>query len=178
MFSRKSRTAAKSAVAGNAVVATNEGDFKKAMSGAAKALEARYEAPLLAHGTMEPMTCTAWVTADRCNIWVGTQVISRVQSAVAEATGLPAGKVRVHNFLMGGAFGRRLETDYAVQAASTVFLTMLVDGAVTIPGVETHRLDGGGTDPGAQQLGNEGKCSRVLQHWAARRLFYRTPENH
>jgi len=66
---------------------------------------------------MEPMTCTAWVTADRCDIWVGTQVISRVQSAVAEATGLPAGKVRVHNFLMGGAFGRRLETDYAVQAA-------------------------------------------------------------
>ena len=105
------------AVAGNAVVATNEGDFKKAISGAAKTLEARYEAPLLAHATMEPMTCTAWVTADRCDIWVGTQVISRVQSAVAEATGLPAEKVRVHNFLMGGAFGRRLETDYAVQAA-------------------------------------------------------------
>ena len=105
------------AVAGNAVIATNEGDFKKAMSGAAKTLEARYEAPLLAHGTMEPMTCTAWVTAERCDIWVGTQVISRVQSAVAEVTGLPAEKVRVHNFLMGGAFGRRLETDYAVQAA-------------------------------------------------------------
>ena len=105
------------AVAGNAVVATNEGDFKKAISGAAKTLEARYEAPLLAHATMEPMTCTAWVTADRCDIWVGTQVISRVQSTVAEATGLPIEKVRVHNFLMGGAFGRRLETDYAVQAA-------------------------------------------------------------
>jgi isoquinoline 1-oxidoreductase subunit beta len=105
------------AVAGNAVVATNEGDFKKAISGAAKTLEARYEAPLLAHATMEPMTCTAWVTADRCDIWVGTQVISRVQSAVAEATSLPVKKVRVHNFLMGGAFGRRLETDYAVQAA-------------------------------------------------------------
>ena len=105
------------AVAGNAVVATNEGDFKKAISGAAKTLEAKYEAPLLAHATMEPMTCTAWVTADRCDIWVGTQVISRVQSTVAEATGLPIEKVRVHNFLIGGAFGRRLETDYAVQAA-------------------------------------------------------------
>src|SRR4029077_1382830 len=105
------------AVAGNAVVATNEGDFKKAISGAAKTLEARYEVPLLAHATMEPMTCTAWVTADRCDIWVGTQVISRVQSTVAEATGLPIEKVRVHNFLIGGAFGRRLETDYAMQAA-------------------------------------------------------------
>lgn len=105
------------AIAGNTVVATNEGDFQKAISGAAKTLEARYEAPLLAHATMEPMTCTAWVAADRCDIWVGTQVISRVQSTVAEATGLPIEKVRVHNFLMGGAFGRRLETDYAVQAA-------------------------------------------------------------
>jgi isoquinoline 1-oxidoreductase beta subunit len=105
------------AIAGNAVVATNEGDFKSAISVAAKTLEARYEAPLLAHATMEPMTCTARITGDGCDIWVGTQVIARVQSAVAAATGLPAGKVRVHNFLMGGAFGRRLETDYAVQAA-------------------------------------------------------------
>jgi isoquinoline 1-oxidoreductase beta subunit len=105
------------AIAGKAVVATNEGDFKSATSAAAKTLEARYESPLLAHATMEPMTCTARITADGCDIWVGTQVITRVQSAVAEATGLPAARVRVHNFLMGGAFGRRLETDYAVQAA-------------------------------------------------------------
>jgi isoquinoline 1-oxidoreductase subunit beta len=105
------------AIAGSAVVATNEGDLKNAISGAAKTLEARYEAPLRAHATMEPMTCAARITADGCDVWVGTQVIDRVQSAVAEATGLPAEKVRVHNFLMGGAFGRRLETDYAVQAA-------------------------------------------------------------
>jgi isoquinoline 1-oxidoreductase subunit beta len=105
------------AIAGSAVVATSEGDVKTAISVAAKTLEARYEAPLLAHATMEPMACAARITADGCDIWVETQVIARVQSAVAEATGLPADKVRVHNFLMGGAFGRRLETDYAVQAA-------------------------------------------------------------
>ena len=105
------------AVAGDAVVATNEGDFKNAISAAAKTLEARYEAPLLAHATMEPMVCAVRITADGCDIWVGTQIIARVQSAVAEATGLPAEKVRVHNFLMGGGFGRRLETDYPVQAA-------------------------------------------------------------
>ena len=77
----------------------------------------QYEAPLLAHATMEPMACAVRITADGCDIWVGTQIIARVQSAVAEATGLPAEKVRVHNFLMGGGFGRRLETDYPVQAA-------------------------------------------------------------
>ena len=105
------------AAAGEAVVATNEGDVKNAASVAATTLEARYESPLLAHGTMEPMACTVRIAADGCDVWVGTQVIARVQSAVAEATGLPVEKVRVHNFLMGGAFGRRLETDYAVQAA-------------------------------------------------------------
>ena len=105
------------AVAGKAVVATNDGDFQTATSAAAKTLEARYESPLLAHATMEPMSCTAHITADGCDIWIGTQVMTRVQSSVAEAIGFPAAKVRVHNFLMGGAFGRRLETDYAVQAA-------------------------------------------------------------
>ena len=105
------------AVAGDAVVASNEGNFRNAISTAAKTLEARYEAPLLAHATMEPMVCAARITADGCDIWVGTQIIGRVQSAVAEATGLPTEKVRVHNFLMGGGFGRRLETDYPVQAA-------------------------------------------------------------
>ncbi|WP_233559915.1 xanthine dehydrogenase family protein molybdopterin-binding subunit [Oleomonas cavernae] len=105
------------AIAGGAVVASNQGDVKNALSAAAKTLEARYEAPLLAHGTMEPMTCAVQITAGGCDVWVGTQVIARVQAAVAEAIGLPADKVRVHNFLMGGAFGRRLETDYAVQAA-------------------------------------------------------------
>jgi isoquinoline 1-oxidoreductase beta subunit len=59
------------AIAGKAVVATNEGDFKSATSAAAKTLEARYESPLLAHATMEPMTCTARITADGCDIWVG-----------------------------------------------------------------------------------------------------------
>ena len=97
------------AIAGCAVVKTNEGDFKDAISVAAKTVEARYEAPLLAHATMEPMTCSARITSDGCDIWVGTQVIARVQSAVAAVTGLPVEKVRVHNFLMGGAFGRRLE---------------------------------------------------------------------
>ncbi|SDR44233.1 isoquinoline 1-oxidoreductase/isoquinoline 1-oxidoreductase, beta subunit [Rhizobiales bacterium GAS113] len=117
------------AIAGGAVVKTNDGDVKNALSVAAKTLEARYEAPLLAHATMEPMTCTARITADGCDVWIGTQVIARVQSAVAEAMGLPVEKVRVHNFLMGGAFGRRLETDYAVQA---VMIAKQVDFPVKV----------------------------------------------
>jgi isoquinoline 1-oxidoreductase subunit beta len=117
------------AIAGEAVVATSDGDLTTATSGAAKTLEARYESPLLAHATMEPMSCTARITADGCDIWVGTQVITRVQSAVADVTGLPVAKVHVHNFLMGGAFGRRLETDYPVQA---VMIAKQVDFPVKV----------------------------------------------
>lgn len=117
------------AVAGDAVVATNEGDFKNTISTTSKVLEARYESPLLAHGTMEPMACAVRIAADGCDVWVGTQMIARVQSAVAEVTGLPSEKVRVHNFLMGGGFGRRLETDYPVQAA---MIAKLVDFPVKV----------------------------------------------
>jgi CO/xanthine dehydrogenase Mo-binding subunit len=117
------------AIAGPAVVATNEGDVKGAHSAAAKTLDARYEAPLLAHATMEPMACAIRITADGCDVWVGTQVIGRVRSAVAEAIGRPVETVRVHNFLMGGAFGRRLETDYAVQAA---MIARQADGPVKV----------------------------------------------
>ncbi|UVC13265.1 xanthine dehydrogenase family protein molybdopterin-binding subunit [Mesorhizobium onobrychidis] len=105
------------AIAGDAVVATNEGDVATAMSAGAKTLEARYQSPLLAHATMEPMSCTIWNSENGCEVWVGSQVLTRAQAAVAEAMGLPVEKVTVHNFPMGGGFGRRLETDYVVQAA-------------------------------------------------------------
>ena len=49
-------------------------------------------------------------------MWTGSQVLSRVQAAAAKVTGLPLEKVVVHNFYLGGAFGRRLEVDYVPQA--------------------------------------------------------------
>jgi isoquinoline 1-oxidoreductase beta subunit len=98
-------------------VAKNEGDVKAALESAATRLDAIYEAPFLAHATMEPMNCTAHVTADGCDIWVGTQVPTRAQEGVAKALGLKTEQVRLHNHLLGGGFGRRLEVDFIVQAA-------------------------------------------------------------
>ena len=66
---------------------------------------------------MEPLNCTVHFTKDACEVWTGTQVIARVQSEVAKAVGLPTEKVTVHNFVIGGGFGRRLELDMAVKAA-------------------------------------------------------------
>ncbi len=99
------------------VVARKNGDATQAMGRAATKIEAVYQVPYLAHATMEPLNCTVQVRPDGCDVWVGNQVVSRTQAAVAEATGLPRDKVRVYNHLLGGGFGRRLEVDYVAQAA-------------------------------------------------------------
>ena len=96
--------------------ARKEGDVAGAMAGAARKVEAIYESPFLAHATMEPINCTVQVTEDGCDIWVGTQVPTFVQTAAAKVTGLSKKRVRVHNHLLGGGFGRRLEVDFVTQA--------------------------------------------------------------
>ncbi|MDH2385421.1 xanthine dehydrogenase family protein molybdopterin-binding subunit [Bradyrhizobium sp. CER78] len=97
-------------------VAQNVGDADKAMAGAATKVEATYQLPFLAHATMEPMNCTVHVRPDGCEIWVGNQALSRVQAVAAKMLNLPPEKVVVHNHLLGGGFGRRLEVDGVVRA--------------------------------------------------------------
>ena len=99
-------------------VAKNEGDAPAVLSKAAKKLkEYTYENPFLAHATMEPMNCTAHVTPDGCDVWLGTQIPTIAQKAVAKTLGLDVDKVRINNHLLGGGFDRRLEFDFIVQAA-------------------------------------------------------------
>ena len=111
------------------VVVKKEGDFGNAMPGAAQKVEAVYEVPFLAHAAMEPMNCTVHVRADGCDIWVGNQVVSRAQATAAQVTGLPAEKILVHNHLLGGGFGRRLEVDGVTQA---VAIAKQVEGPVKV----------------------------------------------
>jgi isoquinoline 1-oxidoreductase subunit beta len=111
------------------VVARKDGDVEKAMAGATKKVEAIYQVPFLAHAAMEPMNCTVHVRNDGCDVWVGTQVATRAQRAAAEVTGLPLEKVQVHNHLLGGGFGRRLDIDgvtRAVQIAKQVSVPVKV----------------------------------------------------
>jgi CO/xanthine dehydrogenase Mo-binding subunit len=111
------------------VVAHKEGDIAKGMTDSARKVEAVYEVPFLAHAAMEPMNCTVHVREDGCNIWVGNQVVSRAQAAAAQVTGLPPEKVQVHNHLIGGGFGRRLDVDGITQA---VAIAKQVDGPVKV----------------------------------------------
>jgi len=98
------------------VTARKDGDPVSVLAGAATKVEAVYESPFLAHVTMEPMNCTVHVRKDGCEVWTGSQVLSRAQATAAAVTGFPLEKVVVHNHLLGGGFGRRLEVDYVTQA--------------------------------------------------------------
>jgi isoquinoline 1-oxidoreductase beta subunit len=110
-------------------VAQNLGDVDKAMAGAVTKVEATYQVPFLAHAAMEPMNCTVHVRKDGCEIWVGNQAIARCQAAAAKITGLPLDKVVLHNHLIGGGFGRRLESDGVERA---VQIAMQVEGPVKV----------------------------------------------
>src|SRR5712664_4127506 len=97
------------------VVARSEGDIAKGLA-TGERMDASYELPFLAHAAMEPLNATVHVKPDACEIWTGTQIVSRVQSEAAKAAGLPVGKVIVNNHLLGGGFGRKLEPDMVIAA--------------------------------------------------------------
>ncbi|MCA1359250.1 xanthine dehydrogenase family protein molybdopterin-binding subunit [Bradyrhizobium sp. IC3069] len=99
-----------------AYVGNKNGDAKAAIASAAKKVEAVYSYPYQNHATMEPMNATALYTADRCEVWCGTQNGEAAFAAVLEASGLPAEKCDVHKVMLGGGFGRRGQTDYVRQA--------------------------------------------------------------
>ena len=110
-------------------IARREGEVETAMASAATKVEATYQLPFLAHAALEPMNCTVDLRQDSCEVWVGTQVLSRAHAAAAQTAGLPPEKVKVHNHLLGGGFGRRLEIDGVVRA---VQIAKHVDGPVKV----------------------------------------------
>lgn len=98
------------------VVAAERGDPEAAEAQAVSRYEAVFRMPMLAHLAMEPINCTAHVREDGCEIWVGCQRLALARRLAAEALGIPLEKVTIHNHLLGGGFGRRLEADYVAQA--------------------------------------------------------------
>jgi isoquinoline 1-oxidoreductase beta subunit len=102
---------------GQGAVAVQTGDFDRAFQQADRRHERVYRQPLLCHAPMEPQAAVVHVRGGEVEVWCGTQVPTRVQSAVAQVCGVAPEKVTLNNQLMGGAYGRKLETDYVEQAA-------------------------------------------------------------
>jgi isoquinoline 1-oxidoreductase beta subunit len=93
---------------------------------AGRHISAEYALPFMAHAPMEPGNCTAHYQGTKCELWAPTQVPQDCRDSVAPAVGLDPDQVKVNVTLMGGGFGRRLEHDYAVEAA-------LVSKAINAP---------------------------------------------
>lgn len=89
-------------------------------------LEGTYQLPFMAHAPMEPGNCVAHFRGTECEIWAPTQVPQDCRDTVAPLIGLKPEQVKVNITLLGGGFGRRLEHDYAVEAA-------LVSKAINAP---------------------------------------------
>ncbi|MGA9282758.1 MAG: molybdopterin cofactor-binding domain-containing protein, partial [Pseudolabrys sp.] len=102
--------------ADQAFVGNKNGDAKAGLSGAAKKVVAEYSYPYQNHACMEPLNATALYTPDKCEVWCGTQHGQAAFAAALEASGLPASKVEVYKYMLGGGFGRRGRSDYVTQA--------------------------------------------------------------
>ena len=102
-------------------VARNQGNVETALASApaGKKFERVFEAPFLAHATMEPMNCTADVKADSCDVYVPTQGQTASHDAAIAASKLPKDKVKIHTTYLGGGFGRRGEGDFVADAVET-----------------------------------------------------------
>ena len=94
-----------------------KGDVAGAFEHAAKVVEGSYDIPYMAHCTMEPLNTVASVKGDSCELWSGTQFPKRFAEEVSTVIGIPFQNIRCHVLPAGGAFGRRWEPDFPVEAA-------------------------------------------------------------
>ena len=100
------------------LTASTFGDVTAAMAKATQKIEVEYDGPYLSHSPMEPLNATAKVTADGCELWVGTQFQTVDQGAAAAAAGVKPEQVTIHTTFLGGGFGRRANpaSDFVLDA--------------------------------------------------------------
>ena len=96
----------------------SEGSFANARSASAKVVEVEYQAPFLAHATMEPQNCTAHVTDDFCEVWAPTQGPDIARYVASRESGLSVDRIKINTTVIGGGFGRRLSQDYVAEAVA------------------------------------------------------------
>ncbi len=103
-----------------ATVLRNDGDTAAALKAAARTVEAAYVYPFISHASMEPQNCTAWFKpADgSVELWAPTQNPASGQALVASTFGIPKEKITLHITRSGGGFGRRLSSDFIVEAVA------------------------------------------------------------
>jgi isoquinoline 1-oxidoreductase beta subunit len=141
-----------------------KGDAASAVKGAAKVLEAAYWSEHCYHAQMEPMNCIAKVAPDgqSAEIWTGTQfgaLATLVASGILKTT---PDKIRLHQHLLGGGYGRRIAPDIIAQAVALanvtkqtvkLMLTREDDMAAGRPRPMTHHVLKAGLDGNGNLVG-------------------------
>ncbi len=94
------------------------GDPDGVLASAEFRLDETYEAPILAHATMEPLGATARLHGDGCEIWIPSQNLQRLSNDISNAFEMEPQDIVLHACNMGGAFGRRIESEVAIQAVA------------------------------------------------------------
>jgi len=94
-----------------------DGNITKAFAQADKVIEKTYESPFLPHNCMEPMNFYANVTAEKIHLVGPVQTPAWLSSLVSGMFERKPEEVHVEMTRMGGGFGRRLYSDFALEAA-------------------------------------------------------------
>lgn len=125
-------------------VRRKDGDIETAFKDAAKIVEAEYQCPFLPHNPMEPMNFFAHVREDGVELVGPTQTPQNAQNQTAKLLNIPAEKVTVELTRMGGGFGRRLGTDYVLEAAE---LSSIIKAPVKVMWTREDDMGGGSYRP-------------------------------
>lgn len=114
----------------------DDGETTAILDAAPESIDATYRLPYLAHATMEPMNCTAWVRGGQCTVWAPTQFANGpaiigggARQVAADAAGVPVENTELNVTYMGGGFGRRAERDFVQEAAE---LAGKVEGPIKV----------------------------------------------
>jgi len=96
-----------------------DGDPEAAFAKASKVLEGAYEYPFISHANLEPQNCTAWMKPDgSLELWTPTQLPDTACQLIQQTFGIAKEKIQLHLLRAGGSFGRRLSSDYILDAVA------------------------------------------------------------
>ena len=131
-------------VNGEATIRRKDGDVDAAFKSAAKVITREYQCPFLSHSPMEPMNFFAHVREDGAELIGPTQTPDRARMDVAKMLNMFPDNVTVELTRLGGGFGRRLQSDYAVEAAE---VSKLVKAPVKVTWTREDDICGGSYRP-------------------------------
>jgi CO/xanthine dehydrogenase Mo-binding subunit len=97
----------------------NEGDVRQAAENASQTLEATYRTGTVLHFQLEPVNATVEFKDDTWHVHTGNQWQSLIIPVLAKALEVEESQLVLHQYYLGGGFGRRLYGDYILPAALT-----------------------------------------------------------